>query len=618
MKLEQVLVGLTAGALCLAAASCNDWLDVPSKTVLTEDDIAKYPELTEAQFLSNYAELRTSVHAIGDGAMSYRQHHLDAFTDDGASNIIYESGVMRNNPAGMVFGGIFSQSHGETFTPVWNYKSINTINKFIATYRDVESEDVLATVGEAYFIRAFLYFEMVKRYGGVPLHSEVLDDTGSINDRASEKKSWDYVCANLDSAIALLPETQRIASEDRDRANRYTALALKSRAMLYAGTIAKYGKQSNNGLQGMAMEEAKHYLKLAADAAKEVIDAHKYSLTGNFGALFDGTDEDNDEIIFRFSNIARSGVTVFHDYWNQSYKIKHDRYCAFMVPPLEVVEQFETLGGAIKPLDYNARKNDVAEFFTGRDKRFAATVIYPGSSFLGERFNIWRRTEVKSSDGKIKTYSYESIEDWAAGAKIPGHEEYTFSGNDGIFNDISAGGSTNWGFFLRKTLYGVKRVEDYLAGDNEQDAVVIRYGEVVLNFAEAAIELADYAIADYIAEAQTNFNLLREMHGGLPPKTMTRDVVRHERRIDLLYEGFRYWDLKRWHIGQETMHNRTLSALHPVLHIDETTNPASVYYTIERADAPDLATRVKWFEERDYYCPIPLSQSPGIIQNEDW
>ena len=102
MKVKSIIYMVLALSLC---CGCSDWLTVDSKTILSEEDIAKYPELAEAQFLSNYAELRKSIHCIGDGAMSYRQHHLDAFTDDGASNITYENGVMRNNTPGTVFGG---------------------------------------------------------------------------------------------------------------------------------------------------------------------------------------------------------------------------------------------------------------------------------------------------------------------------------------------------------------------------------------------------------------------------------------------------------------------------------------------------------------------------------
>ena len=79
MKVKSIIYMVLALSLC---CGCSDWLTVDSKTILSEEDIAKYPELSEAQFLSNYAELRKSIHCIGDGAMSYRQHHLDAFTDD--------------------------------------------------------------------------------------------------------------------------------------------------------------------------------------------------------------------------------------------------------------------------------------------------------------------------------------------------------------------------------------------------------------------------------------------------------------------------------------------------------------------------------------------------------
>ena len=192
------------------------------------------------------------------------------------------------------------------------------------------------------------------------------------------------------------------------------------------------------------------------------------------------------------------------------------------------------------------------------------------------------------------------------------------SGIDGIFPNTSGGGFTNYGFYLKKTLYAVKKLEDYLSHENDQDAVVIRYGEVILNLAEAAVELSSLGNNDFVAQAQTAFNDLRSAHGGLPPKNMDLDVVRHERRIDLLYEGFRYWDQKRWRIGTD-MHNLQLQALHPILNIDESVTPTSIYYTIEKASTPDyLITRTKWFQERDYYCPIPVDKSPGIVQNENW
>lgn len=597
-------------------SACNDWLNVDSKIILNEDDIANYPELAEAQFLSNYLDLRKSLQCIGDGALSYRQHHLDAFTDDGASNIAWGSGIMQNNSPGLVYGGIFSQTNGESFTPVWNYKTINTINKYIQTYKTSANNEVLSTVGEAYFIRAYLYFEMVKRYGGVPLYSTSLDNISSINNRSTEEESWNYIRDNLDSAIVLLPESQRFITEDRDRSNKYTALALKSRAMLYAGTIAKYGKVTNNGLQGINSTSAAAYLLLSAQAAKSVIDANKYSLSSNFEDLFNGKDENNNEIIFRFKNNPKTGTQVFHDYWNMSYKVKKQGYTAFMVPSLNIVEQFETLTGTITPLDYAAKKTDLKDFFADRDKRLAATVIFPGGQFMGETYSIYKETRVYKSDGTQVSYKYSNFDDWSKGGTVPGYPQYMKSGLDGMFYNEGAG-FTNWGFYLKKTLFGGSKLEDYLAQLNDQDAVIIRYGEVILNFAEAAVELSETGNNEFMAQAQTEFDNLRRIHGGLPAKNMNKDIVRHERRIDLLYEGFRYWDQKRWRIGTE-MHNTTLNALSPILNIDERTIPTTVYFTIEKTLAPQLATRVKWFEERDYYSPLPVANSPGIIQNIGW
>lgn len=602
--------------LSASLVACSDWLEVDSNSILTDDEIADYPELVEAQFLSNYSELRKSIQCIGDGAMTYRQHHLDIYTDDAASNTAWENGIARNNTPGFVYGGIFSQTNGESFEAVWPYKSINTINKFIDTYRETTNDEVKRTLGEAYFIRAFLYFEMVKRYGGVPLLASEVQEGVSINNRATELESWNFIAATLDSAIVNLPESQPIASEDRDRANIYTAYALKSRAMLYAGSIAKYGPVINNGLQGIPSDKAGDFFLLAAQAAQEVVNSGKYTLTDEYEDLFNGKDENNNEIIFRFANQVKVGTQVFNDYWNQSYKIKKAGYTAFMTPTVDVVELYETLDGKITPLDYVGKRNDVADFFEGRDKRLAATIIYPGATFLDETFEIYARTELKKADGTVEKYAYSSTADMLAGAKVPGYD-YTMSGVDGVFLNNSGGGTTNYGFFLKKTLYGEKRLEDYLSQENHQDAIIIRYGEVVLNLAEAALELQDGGNSEFMAIAQSTFDDLRYHHGGLPGKELTLSTLRHERRIDLIYEGFRYWDLKRWRIG-ENIHNTTKQVLCPVLHIDETQQPAEVYYTLELAGAPDLPTTVKWFEERDYYSPIPTEKSQGITQNIGW
>ena len=190
MKVKSIIYMVLALSLC---CGCSDWLTVDSKTILSEEDICQISRTGRStvliQFMRNY--VNQSIVSVTEQCRT--------------GNIIWmllpmmerailptRMGVMRNNTPGTVFGGVFSQSKGEIFEAVWNYKTINIVNKFIATYKNSDNEGVLSTVGEAYFIRAYLYFEMVKRYGGVPLYSSPLDDVSSINNRSTEEKSWDY------------------------------------------------------------------------------------------------------------------------------------------------------------------------------------------------------------------------------------------------------------------------------------------------------------------------------------------------------------------------------------------------------------------------------------------
>ncbi len=131
-------------------------------------------------------------------------------------------------------------------------------------------------------------------------------------------------------------------------------------------------------------------------------------------------------------------------------------------------------------------------------------------------------------------------------------------------------------------------------------------------------ELSSEGESSYLALAQEWFDRLRSDHGGLPPKTMTLNIVRHERRVDMMFENSRYWDLKRWHTGH-LMDGFVGMALHPILNIDESVSPVTMYYTVERAEGHNQSgNEVHYFKERDYYCPVPIDQHPGLSQNIGW
>jgi len=612
-------------AVAIVFTGCNDdFLEVNNPALLSEEDIANFPEIAEAQFLALYTELRQNVNNIGGRGMNGPSGNaLAGYTDDAACAHSFPSGDGQLFSLGDINRAVGSvdSSIGDA---IWPYRTISKLNDFIITFKDSENEGVLGTVGEAYCLRAWLYFELAKRYGGVPIHTDGIDELPSINDRKTEAETWDFVLEEFDKAIALLPEQQPVLAENKDRVNKFSALALKARAGLYAGTIAKYGIGTfNNDFQGIGSSKAQGYLTQGADAAKQFVDNNTtYALDSKYGDLFNGKNEDSNEIIFRFQNNPQASQTIFYDFWIMPFKVKREGFSGLTNPHLDIVEQFETLDGVITPFDYSAQYDNLAQFFEGRDKRLAQSIIYPGGEFLGETYQIYKEVRVKKLAGATQVFTYNNATDWRNEGTVPDYPQFTQSGIDGNFPDPGIEGTSVYGFYIKKLLYEAEVLDNpaLLTADNQQqDAIVLRYGEVLVTLAELAIELNDLGDASYMAMGQQALNDVRSIHGGLPNKTLTIASVRHERRIELLYEGFRYWDLKRWRTGTQ-IHQKTYRALNPILNIDENTVPASIYYTIEPEPAPTYLgnTRIKWFEEKDYYSPLPTQSNPGLQQNQGW
>ena len=606
-----------------ALTGCNKFLDVKSSYILDDETVNARPELLETQFLSYYPMLREYLPTLGLCRNTFGYHHLDAWGDDLMSNIIWMFADHQKWPAGYAYSqkfqmGSYSYEDSSQYGPYWPYALINKLNKTIEDYsKHTDEPEIAGMLGEAYFIRAYLYLNLVQRYGGVPVFTEPFDDAASVSKRETEEYCWDFISDQLDSALAYVPETCKYASENRDRAIRTTVLALKSRAMLYAATLAKYGAEPfNNGFQGVPATRAEGYFKSAAQAAQQVVDSGLYSLSANFGGIFDATDKNNQEIIFRFATEARTvGLYIWYDRYFAPVRYQENSG-AFMVPSLDAVESFETTSGEIKELDYSRTYPSQSSIFEGRDKRLYDTVLLPGTTFLGLTMDVYNRSVVHTASGD-KEYCWEDWSGWNERTTIPGHENFYRSGLDGVFVQTEGKGVSNSGFYLKKMLYGVSHLDKYGEGLGNQDAVNIRYGEVILNLCEAAAELETFGDNSYMASSQVLFDELRSIHGGLPAKKLDIETVRHERKVELMYECHRYFDLKRWHRG-DLVHQVIPNILHPVLHIDETTTPESVYYTIEKVPANLGGTEKGWFEERDYYCPLPCDINPGLQQNIGW
>ncbi|MFD0795114.1 RagB/SusD family nutrient uptake outer membrane protein [Mucilaginibacter litoreus] len=446
---------------------------------------------------------------------------------------------------------------------IWDYGYIRDLNLFIqraTAATKLTDEDKKRFIAEARFLRANYYFELVKRMGGVPLITEPLeyDYSGNVTPlqkpRAKESEIYDFIISEAEAIKGDLPKNANVKS----RASMAAALAMEARAALYAGSIAKYGvttpQVSLPGNEvGIPSGMADSYYTKALAAAQEIIDqtAGNYqlyrvlpNLSDNFAAVFLDKTSVNQESIFIEDFKANAGKTHGFTTNNQPFSISDEGLDAGRLnPSLNLVEAFEKLDNTYAPLaTKDASGNpvyytDQLDIFAGRDARLAGTVLLPNGQFKGKRTEIFAGYEL--ANGNIITSN-----DATQLQDVPGlGENIQVVGKDGPVNGAEFRSQT--GFYIRKYL-------DPTEGSGRRgrgsDVAFIRYryGEVLLNAAEAAFELGQTAIAaDYMNQVRARAGLTTPLSTG----DITFDRIVHERRVELAFEGHTLFDMKRWRIA---------------------------------------------------------------------
>lgn len=496
----------------------------------------------------------------------------------------------------------------------WGYSSVRSVNDFLAKMPGAQASDITDDVkqrliAEARFIRAFYYFSMVKRYGGVPIITEVQDPTKPVEtlkvSRNTEKEVYDFIASELDAIIPNLPETYS-DSKEAYRATKFAALALKSRAMLYAASIAKYGTVQLNGLVGINGSDANGYWQKAMDAAQQIMNSGAHSLydgtdkVANFRNLFLTGDDlsNNKESIFVVA-YSDPGRTHSFDFYNAPQSFKVDYGCVTN-PTLELVEEFEYKDGSTGALKVkDAGDNPIfysnpADLFKDKDPRFLASILYPNAPWQGSKVEI-RRGIIDGADEVVADNLTDTYEDLI-----------TIVGKDG---PMTVNDPTKTGFYIQKFMNPENRIEQ---DRSTTPWMVFRYGEVLLNYAEAAIELGKNA------EAFSAIKQLRDRAGIETPFAageLTRDMVRHERKVELAFENHRWWDIRRWRIADQLLNNTQFHALYPWLMWEAGKNPSEMKYTFEITDAPK---NPRTFPSRLYYeqiSPSEIAKNSSLIQN---
>ncbi|HTE25558.1 RagB/SusD family nutrient uptake outer membrane protein [Flavitalea sp.] len=521
------------------------------------------------------------------------------------------------------------------------YKLIRDVNLLIDVIPtlDIDATEKAALTGESSFIKAFAYFALAKRYGGVPLMktSQVYEgDADALKvPRSTEKETWDYVFELCDLAI------QNLGTEKGRRASKWTAYALKSRAALHAASIAKFGNLaplSGNAvtqkLVGLEASVANAYYKLSMDASQAIMTSGQYSLfrptpanpteaAENYRMIFQDPNGASSEAIF-IKGFTLPGNNQGHNYdiWFQPAQAANGwPHPGRMNPTLDLVDVYEnyTTPGLSSPVvttvdgnttDYNGysaaknyiRYDNTNDIFKDKDARLWGTTILPGTN--------WKNTPIIIQAGYVKPDGSAVIrtKDQITIGTETFHTYGAASTSQYSGFDTYGGNNTRTGFSFRKFM---NQSGPIVPGWNQSttDFIEFRYAEILLNYAEAVIESG----TGDVTTAAKAMNDIRKRAGHTGDIPLTSANLQRERRVELAFENKRFWDLIRRREYHSQFNNRMMHSLLPLQ--DLRALPAKKYIFV-RVNVPNSNPRT--FEPKSYYRYIPGIGSNGLVQNPQY
>ncbi|MBP9986659.1 MAG: RagB/SusD family nutrient uptake outer membrane protein [Bacteroidales bacterium] len=514
------------------------------------------------------------------------------------------------------------------------------LNHFIESVEDSPLSDKDWFKSEARFLRAYNYFSLVKRYGGVPLIEKEIPldapDEVMYPARAKEQAVWDFVIKELQECAEFLP-----AKATPGRASKWAALTLLSRVALYAGSIAQYGTVQLDGVLGIPSDKAEYYYNIAADAAQEVMTKSGHALyNGNKDKVQNLKDlflvKDNVEAIMvkRHQGIAgQQSVDLWS--WDICNCPKPNAWSVgqYLHVYYEFVEEFDFIDGKsghIPAEELQSKPMTMDEFMSNRDPRLRAWVWTNGWSWPGAVgapvFN----------DNTVSMYRGIRLPDGTD--VIPGNvtgDGATYDGvmsfGDQMYEMVGAALLNPTGFCVAKCLDPDADNGNWFICSTT-DYQIFRYAEVLLNFAEACFELGRPG------EARDAVNKIRSRAGVAELDGISRDAIRKERYCELCFENHRYWDLRRWRIAEEKLsvdHHGLNFLLDWNSFVEYSVkNENGVYETrldgneqpmkrvpkfwFEITDERDSKTNDPVFPAKNYYLPIgngTVAANPNLVEN---
>jgi hypothetical protein len=487
---------------------------------------------------------------------------IDSHTDDDMSADAF--GLSANSVSD---GSWLPPSTADSWTG--NYNLIRACNNILEKSVKVkgDQDEISKYLGETRFFRAWGYFDLVKRYGDVPFVTKTLQltDTLLYTGRTNRELILDSVYADLDFAVAHLPGASQQAGEEYGRITSTAALAFKSRVALFEGTRMKFFGQS--GYQA--------HLQKAIDASDAIIGAGS-------NALFTYTANPDSSYYYLFQytgegqgNPENILVRIYGE--NQVNDISANNYTrevldeGLLMPTGNFTASYLYKDGlpSDKSPYYQTQTNTLTEF-EDRDPRMAMTIFNKNSWYVSGLY--------------VPTFEYSQT--------------------------------------------GYRSCKYYIAADwtinvSYIDNIIIRYAEVLLNNLEARFELNGSVTDD---ELNATLNLVRA-RAKMPALTNSfvssngldmRTEIRRERRIELAFEGLRYWDLLRWKTAETELPQAITGVKYFPAEQGQLDDP---HLTADGFVITQDANKRHFNPERDYLWPIPtqeLGLNPKLTPNPKW
>ncbi|GAB3662758.1 RagB/SusD family nutrient uptake outer membrane protein [Echinicola sediminis] len=455
----------------------------------------------------------------------------------------------------------------------WRYDHVRQLIYFLQNIEKVSSgsEDELKRMkGEARFILAMKYYRMTRLWGDLPLIKEnvISIEESEALERSPQIEVVDYIFENIDKALENLPEGQ----DKSGRIFKDAALMLKADVAIWAASWSKFHGKAVSTLAEDQLWD------MAVDACQEIIDGGNYGLHPDIVNLFHSETNNTDSETILARQYVKDEITHMINLLGTpgGVSLRGGGWAGFSAPR-NLVDTYECVDG--KSI-YESPLYDVQNPWENRDKRLTSWFLLPGEPVLRQ-------------DGSFSPFQ--------------SHPSY---GNLEAIGGEGGGGRSGY--------WGVKYVEmDTYQGYGYQNWIIYRYGETLLFLAEALNEIdpSDARIVEAI-------NPIRE-RAGLPPvdallgnQTAMRDLIRHERRVELVNEEKRYYDLLRWKEAENAM-NPAGNVLYGINLTAEDYNQKLGDWTVEKV----VAEPIKFDPTKNYLWPVPqdvIDRNSKISQNPNY